>query len=555
MSTDLRIPVTMLGQSGCKLQFPDVTIYLDPYLSDSVRELDSPDLERQVPIAMLPEEVDDADWVLITHEHIDHCDPHTLPKLAAASPGARFVGPRPVCDILSGWGIEDSRIFKAEEKWKPLTDDLQIVATPAAHPEVERDGDGNLTVVGYVLEFGGKKIYLAGDTSARQEIIDRLVELGPIHTAFLPVNEHNFFRGRRGIVGNMSVREAFQFAREIQSQQVVAVHWDMFAINSVEPDEIRLIHHRQFSDFSLLISPGMINLADARISIIIRTLNEARYLGELLDGIAAQMTEGLGHEVVIVDSGSTDQTVKIAEQHGCVMRHITREQFSFGRSLNVGCEAAQGDMLVVTSGHCVPVDEHWLQNLCEPLIEGRAQYTYGRQYSGPTSQYSEGKIFAKYYPDSPARVQNRIFCNNANSAILQSAWEKYGFNEELTGLEDMELAQRLVADGGRVEYTPDAGVYHHHDESWQTVRRRFEREAIALQRIMPNVHVSSVDTARYFTSSVWRDWRSAMKEGVFARKATDIVRYRWNQYVGSYRGNHEHRKLSNAEKEKYFYPD
>lgn len=555
MSADLRIPVTMLGQSGCRLEFPGAVIYVDPYLSDSVRELDSPDLERQVPITLAPDQVDDADWVLITHEHIDHCDPHTLPGLAAASPNARFLGPRPVCETLSRWGIDDARILRVEEDWQSLSDALRVVAIPAAHPEIERDGDGHLSCVGFLLEYAEQKIYLAGDTSARQEIIDRLVELGPIHTAFLPVNEHNFFRGRRGIIGNMSVREAFQFATEVSARQVVAVHWDMFAVNSVDPDEIRLVHRRQFNDFGLLINPGQINLADARISIIVRTLNEAKYLGDLLEGVAAQVTDGLGQEVVIVDSGSTDRTLDIAERHGCVLRHITREEFSFGRSLNIGCEAAQGDMLVITSGHCVPVDEHWLQNLCQPLVEGRAEYTYGRQLAGPTSQYSESRIFAKYYPETRSRAQNGIFCNNANSALLRSAWDKYRFNEELTGLEDMELAQRLVDDGGRIAYVPEAGVYHHHDESWQTVRRRFEREAIALQRIMPHVHVSPVDTARYFTSSVWRDWRSAAGEGLLVKKAVDIVRYRWNQYLGSYRGNHEHRKLSHAEKEKYFYPD
>lgn len=555
MSASLRIPVTMLGQSGCRLEFPAAVVYVDPYLSDSVKELDAADLERQVPITLRPDQVTDADWVLITHEHIDHCDPHTLPKLAAASPNARFVGPRPVCEILSGWGIDDSRIVRAEEEWFPIGDGLKAIAIPSAHPEITRDEDGNLSFVGFLLEYAGQRIYLAGDTSARQEIIDRLVEIGPIHTAFLPVNEHNFFRGRRGIIGNMSVREAFQFAREIGARQVVAVHWDMFAVNSVDPDEIRLIHHRQFNDFGLLINPGQINLAEARISLIIRTLNEAKYLDELLEGVTAQVTDGLGHEVVIIDSGSTDRTLEIAERHGCVLRHITREEFSFGRSLNVGCEAAQGDMLVITSGHCVPVDEHWLQNLCQPLVEGRAEYTYGRQLGGPTSQYSESRIFAKYYPETTARAQSGIFCNNANSALLQSAWEKFRFNEELTGLEDMELAQRLVDDGGRIEYVPEAGVYHHHDESWQTVRRRFEREAIALQRIMPHVHVSPIDTARYFTSSVSRDWRSAASDGLFLKKAADIVRYRWNQYLGSYRGNHEHRKLSHAEKEKYFYPD
>ena len=48
-----------------------------------------------------------------------------------------------------------------------------------------------------------------------------------------------FFRARRGIIGNLSVHEAFQFAEEIAVKQLVPVHWDMFAANAVDPEEIR----------------------------------------------------------------------------------------------------------------------------------------------------------------------------------------------------------------------------------------------------------------------------------------------------------------------------
>ncbi len=268
-----RIPVQMLGQSGCRLAFPDVTVYIDPYLSNSVQELDAPDLARQVPIPYAPHTVEDADWVLITHEHMDHCDPSTIPALASASPQARFVGPAPVVRRLVEWGIAQERITFAIEDWITLAPDLRLRAVPAAHPEIERDAQGQLACVGYLLEYGEQRIYMAGDTSARQEIIDALVANGPINTAFLPVNEHNFFRGRRGIIGNMSVREAFQFAAEIGAQQVVAVHWDMFAINAVDPDEIRLIHQCMNCDFSLLLQPKAINLGTMHVSIVVRTLN------------------------------------------------------------------------------------------------------------------------------------------------------------------------------------------------------------------------------------------------------------------------------------------
>lgn len=290
------------------------------------------------------------------------------------------------------------------------------------------------------------------------------------------------------------------------------------------------------------------------ISIIIRTLNEAVYLDDLLQMIARQNLDGLTHDVVLVDSGSTDGTVAIAHRHDCEIVTISKTEFSFGRSLNRGCEAATGDILVFISGHCVPAGSDWLQGLCQPLVDGVAQYSYGCQFGDDASQFSERRIFAKYYPATSQIPQDGFFCNNANAALLRTSWEKHRFDEELTGLEDMALAKILVGAGGRIAYVAEAGVFHHHAESWQQVRRRFEREALALRQIMPEVQLSLIDVARYIASSVWMDWRSARRHGKWRQDAWAILRYRLAQYTGSYSGNNDHRRLSRDRKESFFYP-
>jgi L-ascorbate metabolism protein UlaG (beta-lactamase superfamily) len=549
-----RIPIQLLGQSGCRLQFSESTVYVDPYLSNSVQELDSPDLVRQVSIPYPPESVRDADWVLITHDHIDHCDPHTIPALSLASLQARFVGPAPVVARLREWGITPDRIYQATEDWFDLTPHLRLCATPAAHPEIERDATGNLNCIGYLLEYNGHRLYFAGDTFVRQDIVDTLTALRPIHTAFLPVNEHNFFRARRGIIGNMTVREAMLFAQEIGVSQLVPMHWDMFACNAVSQEEILFVYRKLQPKFRLLPRPQSISLGGSNVSIIIRTLNEAHFLGELLIAIETQDCPGLRPEVIVVDSGSNDGTIEIAYRHGCRVQTIDRSEFSFGRSLNLGCATAQGDILVIISGHCVPTDAHWLGRLCSPICDGHAEYVYGGQIGGPKSRWSEQRIFAKYFPQLSIIPTGGFYCNNANAAITREAWKQYGFDEELTGLEDMELAQRLVRDGGRVGYVAEAKVIHHHRETWRTVRRRFEREAIALQRIMPQVHVGVHDMIRYFLTSITKDLGVALAQGKLFGTFGEILAYRWNQYLGTYLGNRELRKLSHAEKEKYFYP-
>ena len=290
------------------------------------------------------------------------------------------------------------------------------------------------------------------------------------------------------------------------------------------------------------------------ISIVIRTLNEGRYLGQLLESIESQDKRGLTSEVVLVDSGSTDDTLAIAKRHGCIITHIAREAFSFGRSLNLGCEIARGEILVLVSGHCIPADGTWLRSLCSPIVERRVDYAYGRQIGGAESHFSECRIFNKYYPENSCIPQDGFFCNNANSALWRPTWQALRFNEDVTGLEDMELAQRVVQSGGRIGYVAEACVHHHHSESWKQVERRFEREALALQKIMPQIHIRRRDLLRYLSSSIWLDCRHAWRNGVLLNEFSSIALYRFRQYLGAFRGNRDHRKLSQAEKDKYFYP-
>lgn len=291
-----------------------------------------------------------------------------------------------------------------------------------------------------------------------------------------------------------------------------------------------------------------------QVSVVVRALNEARYLGELLSSVAEQELD-IPVEVVLIDSGSTDGTLDIAEAYGCRITHIEKHEFTFGRSLNRGYEFAQGDILVSISGHCVPASRTWLMSLIAPLREGVAHYSYGRQIGKDTTKYSEKKIFWKYFPETSRIPQKDFFCNNANSAILRSSWQRYRFDEEVTGLEDMELAKRLVSDGAGIAYVAEAPVFHIHDESWSQTKRRYEREAIALQKIMPEIHVSLLDMLRYLFASVMSDVSSAIMEKCFWRELAGIVKFRTAQYWGAYRGNHEHRMLSQRRKENYFYPN
>jgi len=289
------------------------------------------------------------------------------------------------------------------------------------------------------------------------------------------------------------------------------------------------------------------------ISIVIRTLNESRWLPKLLEAVVAQDTSVSAHETIIVDSGSTDETLAIATRYNCRVVKIRKDEFTFGRSLNIGCSAAMGSKLVFISGHCIPADPHWLRNLTAPLDQDIA-YSYGRQIGYETTKFSERQVFAKYFPTSVIEAPGGFFCNNANAALRSDIWAKHPFDEELTGLEDMELAKRLLAEKLQVRYVPEAPVFHIHDEPWQKIKLRYEREAIALQKIMPEIQLTFGDFLRYLAGGILHDCSEALNERRLLKLLPEIAMFRLMQYWGSYQGNRDHTKLSRNRKERYFYP-
>jgi len=290
------------------------------------------------------------------------------------------------------------------------------------------------------------------------------------------------------------------------------------------------------------------------ISVIIRTYNEERYLNQLLKSIGSQLINNHKIEIILVDSGSTDATLLIANSYNCTIKHINKNDFSFGRSLNIGCQSSNGDILIFISGHCIPFDEHWLLNLINPIINDNISLTYGRQIGGKDSKFSEKQIFEKYFPKESKLPQNNIFCNNANSAIVKSVWEKFKFDEDLTGLEDMHMAKNIINNKMLIGYVANSVVFHLHHENWLKIKNRFEREALALQKILPEVQFTFFDFLRFLFISFFFDIRASFKNKLFLNTFFEIIYYRTAQYWGSYKGNHLNRLLSKKIKDQYFYP-
>ena len=286
-------------------------------------------------------------------------------------------------------------------------------------------------------------------------------------------------------------------------------------------------------------------------SIIIRTLNEERYIGEVLSEVFSQSQSDI--EVLIVDSGSTDSTLEIVKSFPCRLLSIDRHSFSFGGSLNIGCQEAAGDILVFLSGHCIPLDSDWLRALIEPIQSGEVDYCYGAQRGGDASNWGEICYFFCCFPEHSKIPQVDYFCNNANAALRKSCWRAFPFDESLTGLEDQFLAKKLQSEGFSVGYQAEAKVWHHHHENAKQIRNRFEREAIALQMITPEeapgISASIIGAINNVGQDIW----VLRENGWSFKRICESIVFRVMQSLGTYRGYHRSRAVTSQDREAYAY--
>ncbi len=288
------------------------------------------------------------------------------------------------------------------------------------------------------------------------------------------------------------------------------------------------------------------------ISIVIRAYNEGQHLGQLLQGIAAQHLKD--SEIILVDSGSTDNTVAIAEEYGARVVHIRPQDFSFGYSLNRGLAACRGRLVVIASAHVYPIYPDWLETLLQPFSDPQVACTYGKQRGMESSQYSEIRLFHQWFPDGQPAAQEHPFCNNANAAIRRELWEKNPYDESLPGLEDLEWAHRLMLQGYSVRYVPDAEIIHVHRETPAGIYRRYLREGMAFKRIFPAEHFHLRDMVRLSFSNVRADWKAAAREKKLSRHWKDIVWFRLMQFWGTYQGYRSSGPLTWQLKQRFYYP-
>ena len=286
-------------------------------------------------------------------------------------------------------------------------------------------------------------------------------------------------------------------------------------------------------------------------SIVIRAYNEEKHIGRLLEGIKQQTVKDV--EIILVDSGSTDKTVSIAESFGARVVHIPSAEFTFGRSLNFGVRAVTREFVVIASAHVYPVYPDWIESLLRPFEDGGVALTYGKQRGYEGSKYSEHQIFHQWFPDESKLDQETAFCNNANAVIRKNIWEKNPYDETLTGLEDLAWGKWAKEKGYKIAYVAEAEIVHIHNETPRGVYNRYRREAMAMRKIYPEANFNLYDFFRSSITNIFSDLWHAVREGVLFRNIASIFWFRIMQFHGTRMGHRETSLVTPQLRETFYY--
>jgi len=201
-----------------------------------------------------------------------------------------------------------------------------------------------------------------------------------------------------------------------------------------------------------------------KFSVIIRTFNEQEKLPRLFESLKRQSQ--LVSEVIIIDSGSTDQTLSIAKKCQAKIIRIPHGDFSYAYSLNVGLEAAEAKNIAVFSAHSLPVYDNCLKIAASYLDYDKVAGVYGPCLADSDASLTERLCYSinlvRLYRKPVVLESSRMgIMGNTNSFFRRVSWQKHRFDLDMgEGGEDAEWALYWLGKGYKFIFEPKTAVYH-----------------------------------------------------------------------------------------------
>lgn len=274
------------------------------------------------------------------------------------------------------------------------------------------------------------------------------------------------------------------------------------------------------------------------VSIVLRARNEAAWLPEVLRSLSSQTINDT--EWILVDHGSTDTTAEIAHAAGARVLSLAEENFSYGRALNFGFEAARSPIAVSLSAHATPASRRWLELLLLALDEPRAAASFGPEWPRADADAIVRRGLRHRYSASQPRTlepNGRLTFGNTNAAVRLDIWHGFRFDEKIPYAEDLEWSLRVMQAGHRVRFTPHAPVYHSHREPPASIYRRAFAEGRAAQRLRrPQLHHRLPGLCTCLIAGSLRDAGTLVLDGATAAEWKEALAQRWSRSLGGWRG-------------------
>tara|TARA_B100001059_G_scaffold236750_2_gene289748 strand:- start:14765 stop:16069 length:1305 start_codon:yes stop_codon:yes gene_type:complete len=206
-----------------------------------------------------------------------------------------------------------------------------------------------------------------------------------------------------------------------------------------------------------------------KISIIIRTFNEERWISQCLMAISKQSIKNF--EVIILDNYSNDTTVKKAKAFNfCKVYKI--KNYLPGKALNYAISKSSGQIIVCLSAHCIPTNSKWLKNLIEPLNKKNIFAVYGKQQPLKFTNDVDKRDLINTFGNDIKIQKKDFFFHNANSCFKKKTWKKNNFDNKTYHIEDRIWAKKILNENNFIYYCPEASVFHYHGINQNNLKYR-----------------------------------------------------------------------------------
>ena len=177
------------------------------------------------------------------------------------------------------------------------------------------------------------------------------------------------------VMQGISESEQGSLARSSEVDQMKALGSTVLSIQSNHAEAGRAVR-------TTASSRGSFNTA--RVSILVLTKNGMPDIRNCLKAVYDQCTTN-PFEVIVVDSGSTDETLEVAKAFHVQLEQVPPATFHHARTRNFAADLASGEILVFLSQDAIPSSDRWLDAMVANFADPSVGAVYGRQLPRPDS--------------------------------------------------------------------------------------------------------------------------------------------------------------------------